>query len=145
MAETIALSKILRVYEKEKTDAQKAFNQSITLFEEVANQLYTLLKRKEDAESFYDSNVEKEVPIEKIREQMIYIERLNKQIINLQAEVNKARNVMNFKQMKLKDAHIEMKKFQSILKHREMSKKEKEKKDENLAMDEISIQQHIRS
>lgn len=144
MAEAIALTKILRIRENEKLDAQKAYQQSMAFFENVATQLYTLLKRKEVAESSYESYLQKTIPIDKIKEQITYIENLNGQIIILQADVHKARSEMESKQIKLTDAHIEVKKFEKIIEFREKSKQEAVRKYENAAMDEISIQQYLR-
>ncbi len=144
MAETIALSKILRIREKEKMDAEKSYQQSMAFFENIATRLYTLLKRKETAESSFESGMQDIIPIEKIKEQVAYIEDLNKQILNLQAEVNKARNEMDVEQSKLTDAHIEVKKFEKMIAHRKQVKKEVLQKYENEAMNEISIQQYLR-
>jgi len=144
MAETIAFSKILRLREKEKMDAEKSYQQSMAFFENIATRLYTLLKKKETAESSFESGMQGIIPIEKIKEQVAYIEELNKQIINLQAEVNKARNEMDAKQSQLTDAHIEVKKFEKMIAHREQVKKKVLQKYENEAMNEISIQQYLR-
>jgi len=144
MAETIALSKILRIREQEKIDAEKSYQQSMAFFENIATRLYTLLKRKETAERSFESGMQDIIPIEKIKEQVAYIEELNKQIINLQTEVNKARNEMDVKQSKLTDAHIEVKKFEKMITHREQVKKEVLQKYENEAMNEISIQQYLK-
>lgn len=144
MAETIALSKILRIREKEKMDAEKSYQQSMAFFENIATRLYTLLKRKETVESSFESGMQDIIPIEKIKEQVAYIEDLNKQILNLQAEVNKARNEMDVEQSKLTDAHIEVKKFEKMIAHRKQVKKEVLQKYENEAMNEISIQQYLR-
>jgi len=144
MAETIALSKILRIREQEKMDAEKSYQQSMAFFENIATRMYTLLKRKETAESSFERGMQDIIPIEKIKEQVAYIEELNKQIINLQAEVNQARNEMDVKQSKLTDAHIEVKKFEKMIAHRKQVKKEVLQKYENEAMNEISIQQYLR-
>lgn len=144
MAETIALSKILHIREKEKMDAEKSYQQSMAFFENIATRLYTLLKKKETAENSFDSHLQEFVPIEKIKEQVIYIEELNKQIINLQSEVNKARNEMDANQSKLTNAHIEVKKFEKMIAHREQVKKKVLQKYENEMMNEISIQQYLR-
>ena len=145
MAETIALFKILRIREQEKMDAEKSYQQSMAFFENIATRMYTLLKRKETAESSFERGMQDIIPIEKIKEQVAYIEELNKQIINLQAEVNQARNEMDVKQSKLTDAHIEVKKFEKMIAHRKQVKKEVLQKYENEAMNEISIQQYLRT
>lgn len=143
MAEIVALSKILHVREREKHDAQKDYHQSIEYFEGVATQLYTLLKKKEKAEEAHEDYIQNTIPIEKIREQITYIEALNKQIVQLQQEVQAARTEMESRQVKLTDAHVEVKKFEKIITYR---KKEQEKiiqRNEKISMDEISVQQYL--
>src|SRR5699024_3272038 len=143
MAETIALSKILRIREQEKMDAEKSYQQSMAFFENIATRMYTLLKRKETAESSFERGMQDIIPIEKIKEQVAYIEELNKQIINLQAEVNQARKEMDVKQTKLTDAQIEEKKLEKMIANHKQVKKEVLQKYENEAMNEISIQQYL--
>ena len=143
MAETVVLSKILNVREKEKNEAQKAYHQAIDLFENVANQLYSLLKKKEAAEESYEGYIHTTVSLDKIRGQLSYIERLNKQIIQLQQEVQYARTEMEMKQLKLTDAYVEVKKFEKIIGLRKESAEETLKRAEKIAMDEISVQQYL--
>ncbi|PAV30002.1 flagellar export protein FliJ [Virgibacillus profundi] len=143
MAETIVLSKILNVREKEKNDAQKAYHQSMDFFEKVATQLYTLLRKKESAEESYEEYISTTTSLDKIREQIAYIDKLNTQIMSLQQDVQNARTAMESKQLQLTDAHVEVKKFEKIIDIRKKAKADTESKMENLAMDEISIQQYL--
>jgi flagellar FliJ protein len=144
MTEPIVLSKILRIREQEKMDAQKAYQQSMSFFEDIAGRLYSMLKKKEKAEIFYERNLQESVSVEIAREQSAYIECLNKQIIQLQTEVNAARNKMNSKQIKLTDAHIEVKKFEQIINNRIQEKNLALRRYENELMDDVSIQQYLR-
>ncbi len=139
----MALSKVLNLREQEKKDAQIAYRESMEIFEEVATKLYTILRKKEDAEKSYDAFLADSISLEKIREQMAYIESLNRQIVDLQATVQKARESMESKQLKLTDAHVEVKKFESVIEHRRQAAEELAQKVENESMDAISIQQHI--
>ncbi|UJL47938.1 flagellar export protein FliJ [Virgibacillus sp. NKC19-16] len=143
MAETITLSKLLHVYENERKDAQRAYHHALAFFEDIATQLYTLLRKKEDAETLYDNSLPITVPLEKIKGQVAYIERLNHQILRLQQQVQHARSDMHSKQLKLTDAHVEVKKYEKIIDTRIKSEKEVEAKREKASMDEISIQQFL--
>lgn len=145
MAEIVALSKILNVREREKHNAQKDYHQSIEYFEGVATQLYTLLKKKEKAEEAHEEYIQTTIAIDKIREQMAYIEALNKQILQLQREVQTARTEMESKQVMLTDAHVEVKKFEKIIMYREKEQKELIQRNEKISMDEISVQQYLKS
>ncbi|WP_249869784.1 flagellar export protein FliJ [Oceanobacillus saliphilus] len=143
MARTVALSKILDIRENEKKIAQKAYHQSMDSFEKIATELYTLLRKKENAEVSYDRYIHSTAPIDMIKEQAVYIERLNTQINELQKLVQKARNDMDSKQVKLSDAHIEVKKFERIIENRNDIEEKYRKKVENNFMDEISITQYL--
>ena len=140
---TTTLTKVLHIREMEKIDAQKAYNQSMESFEEVATRLYQLLKKKEDAEESYEESIQETTPIEIIRQQMDYIEMLSRKIVKLEQDVQNARMEMENKHGKLKDAHVEVKKFEKIIQIRKQSAKEMEKKLEKETMDEISINQYL--
>lgn len=143
MAETVTLSKLLHVRENERNDAQKAYQHALAFFEDIATQLYTLLRKKEDAEESYDNSLQTTVPLEIIKEQVAYIELLNNQILRLQQKVQHARSDMESKQLKLTDAHVEVKKYEKIIDTRKKSEKEVEAKLEKVSMDEISMQQFL--
>lgn len=143
MSQTVSLSKVLNVRENEKKMAQKAYISSRDIFEEVATKLYHVLKKKEEAEAAYDQFIQKQTSIERIREQISYIEKLNQEIIHLQNQYQLARNEMEQKQEVLTDAYIEVKKFESIIEKRKRQEAEKTARMENLFMDEISINQFL--
>ncbi|MBP1968100.1 flagellar FliJ protein [Virgibacillus natechei] len=144
MAETATLSKLLHIRENEKKEAKQAYHQSMDFFEGIATRLYTLLKRKENAEDSYDDCLSATSSVEIIKEQVAFIELLNNQIMNLQQQVQIARADMESKQMKLSDAYVEVKKFEKIIDTRKKSEEEMEIKREKASMDEVSIQQYLR-
>lgn len=143
MAETIALTKILDIRESEKKVAQKAYHQSLDSFEKIATELYNLLRKKENAEEHYDHFIQSVTPIERIKEQAVYIEKLSRQINDLQKLVQKARNDMESKQVTLSDAHVEVKKFEKIIEIRKDSEEKQKKRVESDFMDELSITQYL--
>lgn len=141
MAETTSLVKILHIRELEKHEAQKAYQDSQERFEDRATKLYTLLQKKEKAEASYEDYLQTIAPINRIKEQLTYIEQLNTQIMALQQAVQKARSEMENKQQSLTNAHVEVKKFEKIIELRQEQRKEQEQKNEEKFMDSISIQQ----
>lgn len=143
MAETVALAKVMHVREREKNDAQKAYRNSSEMFEEIATQLYTLLRKKETAEESYEYYLQQTTPITKIKEQLRYIEILNKRIVAMQGSVQKARKEMDRKQEKLTSAHVEVKKFEKIIDLRQKEQAETIQRYEKQSMDEIAIQQFL--
>ena len=143
MSQTVSLTKVLHLRENEKKIAQKAFLSSQEAFEEVATKLYHLLKKKESAEASYDEFIQQATPIERIKEQIAYIEKLNTEINMLQREVHFARNQMAKNQQVLSDAYIEVKKFETIIDKRKQEELNELVKKEKAFLDEISINQYL--
>lgn len=141
MSNTQSLEKLLSVREKEKNDAQEVYRSSVEYFEEIASKLYHLLKEKETAETSYEKYLGNISPVTTLSLQHDYIERLNKQIWQLQDSVDRARNDMETNQGKLTEAHIEMKKFEKIIEQKQKQYLEKIRYEENKLMDEISATQ----
>lgn len=135
--------KILQIKEKEKSEAQAVFQQSVLKFEEVAAKLYELLKKKEDMELFQSEKLVGGMPVQEIRHHQRFIDNLQKTIEHYQKMVINARSRMNFYQEKLVEMNVEVKKYEK------MKKKDYQKYDKNLKlvegrqMDEISIQQYM--
>ena len=136
-------AKLLDLKEKERNNAQKAYYQSMENFEDVAMNLYTLLKKKEDLEETYDTSLQGNMTIEEIRKQNRKIDTLTKQIRIVQNDVQKARQEMETKQNKLTDAYVEVKKYEKMIEFRQKERMEQLKKTENQMMDDISIRQYL--
>lgn len=143
MSRTKTLTKVLDIREREKDAAQKAYNQAMQHFEDVATKLYQTLKKKEDAEESYDQYLKDMVQIDRLMDQMAYIESLNRQIVLLQHQVNQARTQMELKQQSLTHAHIEVKKFEKLIETRKQEQQQTELKQEQMFMDDMSVQQFL--
>lgn len=139
----MALTKILNVRENEKKIAEKDYSKSVQAFETVATELYSLLKKKEDAEEAYEKCIQSNVAIDQLMQISNYIESINDEIIEVQQKVNQARNDMEIKQVELTDAHIEVKKFEKLIEFRVKEKRERQNKVEKAFMDEISLNQFM--
>lgn len=139
----MGLTKILDVRENEKKVAQKIYSQSQEQFELVATSLYTLLKKKEDAEEAYDKCIQANVAIDQLQQISYFIETIEEEILDLQFKVNRARNDMELKQSKLTDAHIEVKKFEKLIELRAKEKHELQSRVDKAFMDEISLNQYM--
>lgn len=140
---TAAISRILNVREREKKTAEKSYQYSIEIFEEIATKLYKELKRKEQAEVFYERFLQTSTSIDVIKEQSLFIGKLTNQIVKLQLKVQEARRLMDLEQDKLAEAHIEVKKIEKIMEHRHDDKMKEIQKIERATMDEISISQFL--
>lgn len=135
--------RILALKEREKEEAISQYQESIRRFEEVAEKLYELLKKKEDLEDYQRERMEKGLPVMEIRHYQQFIANHEKTIEHYQKMVMNARNRMNLYREKLMDKNVEVKKFEKI----------REKDFENFLseiramelkeMDDISIQQYM--
>lgn len=143
MSNVATFYKLLNLKETEKNMAQKDYQESVDHFEEKATKLYHLLKQKEDAELKYLETLELPTNVSTLHLNQQYIERLEKQINQLQPSVQQARGEMEEKQEKLSSAHIEMKKYEKIIERKEESYKASVATQEKKDMDEISMQQFI--
>ncbi|MDY0396365.1 flagellar export protein FliJ [Virgibacillus halophilus] len=112
-------------------------------FEDIAGKMYRLLQKKENAEQSYENYLQQSIPLDRVKEQLSYIELLNQRILDLQNEVQRARQEMNKKQEKLSDAFVEVKKFEKMISYRQQSEKALQDKQEKEFLDEISIRQYV--
>ncbi len=143
MSQTAVLHKLLHVREQEKTNAEVKKRQAREIFEEIATRLYQQLKTKEKAESDFEEVMQTNMTITKMKEQSLYISRLNGQIAALEQQVQQARNDMEQKQTMLTEAYVELKKVEKLIELREEEQETAQKKAENQLMDELSIRQYL--
>ncbi|USK72427.1 flagellar export protein FliJ [Peribacillus asahii] len=135
--------KILTIKEKEKSDARAAYNEALKNFEQVAEKLYKLLKKKEELLDYQQVKLTSGLSVQEIRHNQLFMGNLEKLIEQCQKDVIEARYRMNLQQERLKEKNIEVKKYEKI-KEKDLQKfLEVVKEAENKQMDEISIQQFL--
>ncbi len=135
--------KILTIKDKEKNDVRSKYNEAQKSFEQVAEKLYNLLKKKEELIDFQQKKLSTGLSVQDIRHNQLFMDNLEKLIDQCQKEVIQARNKMNLQQERLKEKNIEVKKYEKI-KEKDLQKYlEVVKVVENKQMDEISIQQFL--
>jgi flagellar protein FliJ len=135
--------KLLTIKEKEKNDANSKYNEALKRFEEVAEKLYKLLKKKEDLHIFQQEKLSAGLSVQDIRHHQQFMDNLEKMIKQCQKEVIETRHRMNLFQTKLLEKNVEVKKYEKI-KEKDFQRfldviKEADQKN----MDEISIQQYV--
>jgi flagellar protein FliJ len=135
--------KILSLKSREKDEAQVVYQDSVKKFEEAAERLYHLLKKKEDLESYQFGRLVSGLPVQEIRHHQQFIGNLEKSIEHNQKVVMNARNIMNFQQMNLMEKNVEVKKYEKIKEKDHLQFLADEKYVESRMMDEISIQQYM--
>ncbi|KOP82137.1 flagellar export protein FliJ [Cytobacillus solani] len=136
-------AKILSIKEREKDEAFNVYNQAVKKFEEAAEKLYGLLKKKEDLESFQSERLVNGIHVQEMRHHQHFIYNLEKTINHYQQIVINARNHMNFYQEKLMEKNIEVKKYEKIKEKDFTNFTENMKLLEGKQMDDISIQQYM--
>src|SRR5699024_2664873 len=141
MSNAAVLHKILHIKRQEKSDAQKNKQVATEQFEQVATILYQELRMKEKAETDFEKAMDSSMTITKMKQQSLYIHRVNEKIMQLQHQVHIARKQLQYKQAILTDAYIEVKKIEKLIELREDEQKFIEKKLESQMMDDISIRQ----
>lgn len=144
MSNMRALQKILQVRENEKKNAEQLHAQSVQNFEEIAMNMYNVLKKREKTNEAYDDNIQDVVSIEKMEQHTRYIEQLNHRLTYLQRQVNEARSVMEQKQVLVTEAHMEKKKIEKLIETRNKRYEAERKRQENAFMDELSMQQFLK-
>ncbi|UII57868.1 flagellar biosynthesis chaperone FliJ [Cytobacillus spongiae] len=132
--------KLLSIKEREKDDAFSVYNDSVKKFEEVAEKLYELLKKKEDLELHQSSKLVNGLPVQEIKHFQHFISNLEKSISHYQKMVINARNRMTFYQEKLMEKNIEVKKYEKIKEKDFQNFITELKMVEGKQMDDISIQ-----
>lgn len=135
--------KIMSVKEREKNEALSAYNTSVKRFEEVAEKLYDLLKKKEDLESYQSMKLVSGLAVQEIRHHQQFINNLQKSIEQYQQMVQNARNHMLFQQEKLMQKNIEVKKYEKMKEKGLHEFLEEIKHIEARQMDDISIQHFV--
>ncbi|WP_409305424.1 flagellar export protein FliJ [Peribacillus sp. SCS-155] len=135
--------KILTIKEKEKNDAFSQYNEALKKFEEAAEKLYKLLKKKEDLQRFQQGKLDKGLSVQEIRHNQLFMDNLEKIIDHYQKEVIEARYRMSLQHENLMEKNMEVKKYEKI-KEKDFHKfLEGLKEAESKNMDEISIQQYM--
>ena len=135
--------KILSLKTREVDEAQVVYQDSVKKFEESADRLYHLLKKKEDLESFQSDRLLAGLPVQEIRHHQQFIGNLEKSIAHYQKVVMNARNIMNYQQVQLMDKSKEVKKYEKIKEKDHLQFLAEEKYAESRMMDEVSIQQYM--
>lgn len=139
--QTYRFDRLLSVREQEKAEAQTAYDSAVKDFETIANQLYALLKKKEETLEAQQMKMQQGYPIEAIKHFADFISGLEQTIHQLQYKVQKARSMMAFHEEKLMDKATEVRKYEKMKdKHEEQSKQELER-DEANRLSELSALQ----
>lgn len=135
--------KIMLIKEREKDEALSIYNEAVKKFEDAAEKLYELLRKKEDLENEQSRKLVNGLPVQEIRHHQQFILNLGKTINHYQKMVINARNHMNFHQEKLTQKNIEVKKYEKMKEKDKHQFLEQLNHIEAMQMDDISIQHYV--
>jgi len=137
--------KILDVKNREKEEALSTYQRSLQAFENVAKELYSLLKKKEDLEALQAQKIISGLSVQEIRHNQHFLAEIEKSISYYQQLLIKARNRLNWNQQQLQEKNIEVKKFEKIKDKDYQSFLQDIRTQEEKQMDEISNLQFFRN
>lgn len=135
--------KILQIKEREKEEIQLGYHRAKRQFEQVAEKLYELLKKKEDLLAFQETQLASGFPVYEIQHYQLFISNLEKMIDYQQQLVMNARNRMFWFENQLKEKNIEVKKYEKIKEKEWQKYKKLLGQMENKEMDELSVIQFM--
>ncbi|WP_181348757.1 flagellar export protein FliJ [Thalassobacillus sp. CUG 92003] len=136
--------KLLDLREQEKNSTYHKYQQAILHFEEIATQLYELLKQKEDTEEqFQHLMQESGVTAQYFSIHRQFIDRLDHRIIEMQPKVQRARSQMEQLQEDVTSAYIEVKKFEKLIENKVRNHQKQVQLEEGKLMDEMSMRQFL--
>lgn len=143
MGFTYKFQRILTLREREKDEAIIAYEKAVRKFEEVAEKLYSLLKKKETLEEDRLNKIQRGLSVQELRLHQEFIANLEGEINIVQQAVIRARQAMQYEQKRLLAKNIEVKKLE-ILKEKEYEKyihllaKEEEKQLDEIASKKVA-------
>ena len=130
--------KVLTIREQEKTETEMAYKESVRSFEEVANKLYELLKKKEDLTAYRQERLAIGSSIEEINQYARFMDSLEKTIADVQQKVIQARAKMNWHEEKLVEKNLEIRKFEKMREKDLEAYQQEQDRVESIFLDEIS-------
>lgn len=132
--------KVLTIREQEKNETEMAYKESVRSFEEIAEKLYELLKKKENLMIFQQERLTVGSSIDEIHHYSRFIDSLEKTIIDVQQKVIQARAKMNWHEEKLLEKNLEVRKFEKMKEKDFKLFQQEQDRIESLFLDEISLQ-----
>lgn len=131
-------AKVLTVREQEKSETEIAYKESVNTFEQVATELYNLLKKRESTLDTQNDLLSNGLSIDGIHHYSNFLGSLQKRIEVVQKEVIQARSKMNWYEEKLLEKSLEVRKFEKMKEKDFESFQQEQYRLEAIVLDEIS-------
>ncbi|MBB5172076.1 flagellar export protein FliJ [Texcoconibacillus texcoconensis] len=138
-----SLQKVLEYKENEKLEAEQNYQNAMDSFENIATELYHVLKRKEELEESYEQRIKQGVPIADIQQIQDTLSHLYKKIDHLQKQTQSARDSMNKEHEILIDRSVDVKKYEKMKQRKYDQHRRDMLHEEMKQLDEISVQQFM--
>jgi flagellar protein FliJ len=140
-----SMEKVLSVKQKEKESIELELGEAVQAFESIAEEIYSLLKRKEDIENLSNQQFQQRIVVNDLQNTQRFLLSMSNKIIELQPVLQRARERMQVIQQKLLQQTIEVKKYEK-LKERQFHAYEMELTlYENKQNDEFSVLRYAKS
>ncbi|PAQ15883.1 flagellar export protein FliJ [Bacillus sp. FJAT-42315] len=107
-------TKILQLREQEKEEMQNSYMEAMKKFEEAAEKLYTLLKKKEELIDYQETRMVSGFSIYEVQHYQQFVSNLEQTISFQQQVVIHARNKMQWCEQQLQERNIEVKKYEKM-------------------------------
>jgi flagellar protein FliJ len=141
MAYQFKFEKILSLKEREKEEVRESYRDAVEKFENIAQKLYNLLKKKEDLETFQTEKLVSGLSVQDIRHNQHFIDNIEKTIDYYQGLVIQARNRMSWHEQKLSEMNVEVRKYEKIKENDYNRYKQVLNASENKVLDELAVMQ----
>jgi flagellar protein FliJ len=143
MTYNFKFEKILALKEREKEEVRVSYLDSVEKFENIAQKLYELLKKKEDLLNFQSEKMASGLSVQDIRHNQNFITNIEKTIDYYQGLVIQARNRMNWHEQKLSEMNVEVKKYEKIKENDFNKYTEVLYSSESKVLDELAVMQYM--
>ncbi|WP_157811967.1 flagellar export protein FliJ [Alteribacter populi] len=143
MSFTFSLQKVLELKEHERNQADEAWNEATSEFEEVAMELYHLLKQKEEMENDYHGALEKGISISHLQHYQTRLSDLERIIHRSQKETQRARAKMQSSEHKRTLRAVDVKKYEKVKQKKQEQYASWQKANDMKSLDEIAVQQFM--
>lgn len=131
-------SQVMDIKEQEKNEAEMAYKESVTSFEEIATHMYDALKKKEDLLAFQQEKMQSGLSILEMHNYANFIDSMEKKIADLQEKVIQARSKMQWFEEKFLEVSLEFKKYEKMQERDYEAYQKEEDRLEMIQLDEIS-------
>jgi flagellar protein FliJ len=145
MSFQFSMEKVLSVKQKEKESIELELGEAVQAFESIAEEIYSLLKRKEDIENLSNQQFQQRIVVNDLQNTQRFLLSMSNKIKELQPVLQRARERMQVIQQKLLQQTIEVKKYEK-LKEKQLNAYEMELTlYENKQNDEFSVLRYAKS